>query len=67
LIARDDRGHVVGSASGEGQVDEVSASVLGIGVMPKDIGNRVVADGLGQAVGAEEQRVAVEQSSATKK
>ena len=61
LIMRDDGGHVVGPASSEGQVHQASAGVVGLGVMLKDLGNRVVGDGLGQAVGAEEQSVAVEQ------
>ena len=61
LITCDDGGHIVGSASAEGQVHQASAGAVGVGVMLKDLGDRVVAGGPGQAVGAEEQGVAVEQ------
>ena len=61
LITCDDDGHIVGSSSAEGQVHQASAGVLGVGVMLKNPGDRVVAHGLGQAVGAEEKGVAVEQ------
>jgi len=61
LITSDDGGHIVGPASAEGQVHQGSAGVVGVGVMLKDLGDRVVVDGLGQAVGAVEQGVAIEQ------
>ena len=61
LITCDDDGHIIGSSSAEGQVHQASAGVLGVGVMLKNPGDRVVAHGLGQAVGAEEKGVAVEQ------
>jgi predicted XRE-type DNA-binding protein len=47
LIPRDDRGHIVGPACGEGQVYEVSAGVLGIGVMPKEVSSGNVFADLG--------------------
>ena len=54
VITCDDGGHIVGPASAEGQVHQASAGVVRVGMMLKDLGDRVVVDGLGQAVGAEE-------------
>jgi hypothetical protein len=61
LIPDDDGGHIVGPASAEGQVHQARAGVLGVGVMVEGLGDRDVVDGPGQAVGAQEQGVAVEQ------